>query len=106
VSTAGLPLQYGAGTCILVENVHAWLCRDAVGFYAIDAHCTHLGCLVRLAEAGFLCPCHHSHFGAAGEHISGPAPQGLRYLYVDLDASGRLIIRRDRAADPNDRLIA
>ena len=69
VPTAGSPRQYRAGTRVLVEDARAWLCRDRLGFYAIDAHCPHLGCLVRPQENGFVCPCHDSRFNAAGERI-------------------------------------
>ncbi|MEO8391463.1 MAG: Rieske 2Fe-2S domain-containing protein [Chloroflexota bacterium] len=106
VPTAGSPRQYRAGTRVLVEDARAWLCRDSLGFYAVDAHCPHLGCLVHGFEDGFACPCHHSRFNTAGERISGPAASALRYLYIDLDETGQLIICRNRAADPNDRLMA
>jgi Rieske Fe-S protein len=106
VAAAGSPRQYHAGECVFVEDVRAWLCRDSLGFYAIDAHCTHLGCIVRLDATGFACSCHHSHYSRAGAGEAGPAPRDLRYLYVDLDADGNLIIYRDHAAAPGDRFIA
>ncbi len=62
VPTAGSPRQYRAGARVLVEDARAWLCRDDVGFYAVDAHCPHLGCIVRPTEDGFICPCHQSRF--------------------------------------------
>lgn len=104
--TAGSPRHYRAGTRVLVEDAHAWLCRDEVGFYAVDAYCPHLGCLVRASDDGFACPCHGSRFGAAGTRTASPAARRLRFLYVDLDDTGHLLIRRDRSADPNDRLMA
>jgi Rieske Fe-S protein len=107
VARAGSPRQYRAGTRVLVEEARAWLCRDALGFYAVDAHCPHLGCLVRRSDDGrFVCPGHGSHFNADGQREAGPAAHELRYLYVDLDEAGNLVIRRERSADPNDRLIA
>ena len=104
--TAGSPRQYRAGTRILIEDARAWLCRDATGFYAIDAYCPHLGCLIRPENAGWVCPCHGSRFSASGERVTGGAPRDLRYLYIELDEAGNLKIRRDRSADPNDRLMA
>lgn len=98
VPTAGSPRQYHAGTCVLVRDAHAWLLRDELGFYAIDAGCPHLGGLVRPAAEGWVCPCH-------GRRYSD-ADHGLRYLYLDLDTDGNLIISRARTAHPNDRLIA
>ncbi len=92
---------------VLVEDARAWLCRDDVGFYAIDAHCPHLGCIVRPDGDGFICPCHRSRFTATGEPAAGsPAPSALRFLYVELDDAGQLIIRRNYPTDPRDRLMA
>ena len=107
VPTAGSPRQYRAGSCVLVEDARAWLCRDDVGFYAIDAHCPHLGCVVRPTNDGFICPCHQSHFDALGSPTLGsPASAGLRFLYVELDEAESLVIRRTRTTDPRDRLMA
>ncbi len=106
VPSAGSPRQYHRGTCVLVEDVQAWLCRDDGGFYAIDARCPHLGCLVRQSENGFACPCHRSRFNAAGERESGSAQRGLRCFYIDLDVNGHLVIFRDHTVDPRDRLMA
>jgi len=106
VPTAGSPRQYPRGARVLVEDVQVWLCRDDGGFYAIDAHCPHLGCLVRPIEGGFVCPCHKSRFDAAGERKSGSAPRSLRCLYVDVDTDGHLIISRDRTVDPRERFMA
>jgi ubiquinol-cytochrome c reductase iron-sulfur subunit len=52
-------------------------------FLIMAANCTHLGC-VPLADAGdfgtaggYLCPCHGSHYDAAGRIRKGPAPLNL-----------------------------
>ncbi|XP_011147434.1 cytochrome b-c1 complex subunit Rieske, mitochondrial [Harpegnathos saltator] len=43
--------------------------------------CTHLGCIpipnAGIISGGFLCPCHGSHFDAAGRIRKGPAPTNL-----------------------------
>jgi len=53
--------------------------RDASGFSAYSAVCTHLGCLVKWESARqeFLCPCHAAVFDARGRVVSGPAPAPL-----------------------------
>jgi len=102
----GSPRQYRRGTRVLISESRAWLCCDDLGFYAIDAQCPHLGSLVQCADNGYRCPGHGSGFDAAGKVVSGPAKHGLRYLVVDLDAGGNLVIRRDCLASPDDRLIA
>jgi cytochrome b6-f complex iron-sulfur subunit len=104
--TAGFPRQYARHTLVLVQDARAWLGRDDLGFYAVDATCPHLGCTVRPVESGFACPCHHSTFAADGEVTSGPAKNHLRYLQVDLNHDGKLVIRRECMVSPDDRFIA
>ncbi len=104
--TAGSPRQYRAGTRILIEDARAWLCRDEAGFYALDAHCPHLGCLIRPQDDAWICPCHGSRFNASGERVAGGAPRNLRFFYIELDDAGNLKIRRERSADANDRFMA
>lgn len=106
VPSAGSPRQYRQGDLVLVEDALAWLGLDEVGFYAIDAVCPHLGCLVRRVGGHFLCLCHGSRFRADGSHAEGPALRGMRHLQVDLDDGGRLVIRREKAVAPDDRFIA
>jgi len=47
--------------------------------YAINAVCTHLGCVVPFNEAAnkFMCPCHGSQYDEKGKVIRGPAPKSL-----------------------------
>ena len=104
--TPGRPRQYRKGERVLILKARVWLCYDSIGFYAVEAHCPHLGCLVRPLDNGFVCPCHQSRFDQTGERESGPARRGLRYFYVDLDENGCLVIHNDHLVDPNDRLIA
>lgn len=102
---AGIPRQYARGDRMYITSAGAWLCYDSIGFYAVEAFCPHLGCLLRPTVDGFACPCHHSRFSEAGEPTAGPAARELRYFYVDLDARGHLVIYRNRRVDPEDRLM-
>jgi Rieske Fe-S protein len=103
---AGYPREYQRHTWVLVESARAWLRRDELGFYAVDAACPHLGSLLRPADNGFACPCHRSVFSERGKVLSGPVWKPLRYFQVDLDAEGRLVIRRDHEVTVDDRFIA
>ncbi|MBZ0289682.1 MAG: Rieske (2Fe-2S) protein [Anaerolineae bacterium] len=103
---AGYPREYGRHTSVLVESARAWLCRDELGFYAVDALCPHLGGMVRPAVQGFVCPCHRSIFADNGEPLSGPATRQLRYFRVDLGDDGRLVIERGQTVSPDDRFFA
>jgi Rieske Fe-S protein len=53
----------------------------------LSAVCPHEGCTVvwRAEENGFLCPCHDSHFDAAGARKSGPAARGLDQLPAQVE---------------------
>ena len=54
--------------------------------YAINAVCTHLGCVVPWNKAAnkFMCPCHGSQYDETGKVIRGPAPQSLALAKVDI----------------------
>jgi cytochrome b6-f complex iron-sulfur subunit len=57
------------------------------GVKAFSAICSHLGCVVRWEEAGYIaCPCHDAHFNPqTGAVISGPAPSPLPVYETDVD---------------------
>ncbi len=105
-ATAGNPKSYPVGSLTYIEDARVWLGRDNLGFYAIDAHCTHLGCLVQRQETGFSCPCHGSSFNERGHVTTGPATKPLRYLLVELDNDGNLSINRTQTVSEEERLIA
>jgi len=47
------------------------------GMLALSVKCTHLGCVIRVKEEGFECPCHASAFDKYGEVLSPPATRAL-----------------------------
>ena len=54
--------------------------------YAINAVCTHLGCVVPWNKAAnkFMCPCHGSQYDETGKVIRGPAPLSLGLANVNI----------------------
>lgn len=56
-------------------------------FMALDATCTHLGCMVQWKEDDqrYACPCHAGYFTQEGQVISGPPPRPLRQLPVKIE---------------------
>ena len=78
IIAAGKPDTYAAGTLTYVGETRTYIGRDDKGLYAIDAVCTHLGCLVeQKAGEGFACPCHGSRFAADGQVAERPGQQGI-----------------------------
>ena len=55
--------------------------------YAINAVCTHLGCVVpwNKAENKFKCPCHGSQYNNEGKVIRGPAPLSLALAHANIN---------------------
>lgn len=103
----GKPETYTAGTLTYVGAARAYVGHDSAGLYAIDAVCTHLGCLVEHNVGdGFACPCHGSHFAADGQVQNGPASQPLRHLALDLNPDGQVVVDRSQPAAPETRLAA
>jgi cytochrome b6-f complex iron-sulfur subunit len=102
----GQPDSFFSNSLAYVAEARVYVGRDRGGMYAIDAVCTHLGCLVELAEeGGFICPCHDSRFDAQGQPKTGPATKPLRYLPLWLDPEqGQLLVDRAKAVEPTTRL--
>lgn len=59
--------------------------KDKLETYALNAICTHLGCVVpwNVAENKFMCPCHGSQYDNTGKVIRGPAPRSLALANVE-----------------------
>ncbi len=54
------------------------------GMLAISIKCTHLGCMLRANDDGFLCPCHTSAFDKYGEVLSPPATRALDIFPISI----------------------
>lgn len=88
----GTPQRYSVGTKQYFPNHSLWLFRDEVGFHAISATCTHLGCIaLRNDEGTFHCPCHGSSFDEMGNVKGGPAPKPLVWVELTVSPEGWLV---------------
>jgi cytochrome b6-f complex iron-sulfur subunit len=103
----GKPETYTVDTVTYVGAARAYVGYDSGGLYAIDAVCTHLGCLVeKKTGEGFACPCHGSRFAADGQVQNGPAGKPLRHLALDLNPDGQIVVDRAQPVAPEARLAA
>ena len=88
----GLPSDFQVNSYKSIPAKNVFVLRDAVGFRALSAVCTHLGCIVSQTDWGFSCPCHGSKFDQQGRVIGGPAPKALEWLKVAMNPGGQLTI--------------
>jgi cytochrome b6-f complex iron-sulfur subunit len=98
------PSAYPLDTTTPVADGRAFIKHDERGLYAINATCTHLGCLVKQASAGFACPCHGSQFAPNGAVTQGPAALPLNYAALALNADGKVVVDVSQSVAENVRL--
>ena len=93
---AGLPSDYTIGEVSekFKKEHRVWIIREADGFYALFAKCTHLGCTPRWlkVEEKFKCPCHGSGFRKTGINFEGPAPRPLERYRSRSAEDGQLVV--------------
>jgi cytochrome b6-f complex iron-sulfur subunit len=93
---AGFPGEYNVGEVDTrwKDAFSVWIVREADGFYALIAVCTHLGCSPNWlpAENKFKCPCHGSGFYRTGVNFEGPAPRPLERARIALADDGQILV--------------
>jgi cytochrome b6-f complex iron-sulfur subunit len=92
----GKPEEFPPGTVRKIDDKRVFIFADNEGFYAVSSICTHLGCIVHVAEEGFQCPCHGSKFNKNGNVMSGPAPRNLPWLEMSRHVDGNLVVDASR----------
>jgi cytochrome b6-f complex iron-sulfur subunit len=62
--------------------------------YALNAVCTHLGCVVPWNRAAnkFMCPCHGSQYDETGKVVRGPAPLSLALAHLDFNEADKVVL--------------
>ena len=96
IVNAGRPESYAINSVTMEVNSGIYLVRADEGYFALNAVCTHLGCLTAWnQELGIIkCPCHGSQFKSTGQKIEGPAPKPLPWLKTWLSDDGDLMVDR------------
>jgi cytochrome b6-f complex iron-sulfur subunit len=100
----GKPDEYPSGTRIALDQRRVCVVREGNKVAAISTTCTHLGCIVGLADTGFACPCHGSRFDTDGNVTGGPAPKPLPWFKVTLAPNGELEVDKDTQVEPGSYL--
>src|SRR5512136_303258 len=96
----GLPEEYPPGTRISLDVHRVCVVREGSKLAAISTTCTHLGCIVGVAETGFACPCHGSRFDQDGNVTGGPAPKPLPWFKVTVAPNGEIEIDKGVEVEP------
>ena len=99
VVNMGRPESYQLDSVTLDVDARIFVIHAQEGFFALNAVCTHLGCLTAWnQDLGIIaCPCHGSKFTRTGEKIEGPAPKPLPWLKTWVSDEGDLMV--DRSTD-------
>ena len=100
----GKPEAFPPDTRITLETRRICVIREGTKLAAVSTTCTHLGCIVGLADTGFACPCHGSRFDQDGLVTGGPAPRGLPWYKVSLAPNGEIEVDKDTEVQPGSYL--
>lgn len=95
----GTPEQFPPGTRIALGDQKVAIVREGNKMAAISITCTHLGCVVGVADTGFACPCHGSRFDQDGNVTGGPAPKPLPWYELSLAPNGDLEVDKGKQID-------
>eukprot|EP00401_Gymnodinium_catenatum_P054386 CAMPEP_0117497670 /NCGR_PEP_ID=MMETSP0784-20121206/21302_1 /TAXON_ID=39447 /ORGANISM="" /LENGTH=203 /DNA_ID=CAMNT_0005292699 /DNA_START=64 /DNA_END=672 /DNA_ORIENTATION=- len=101
VTVKGWQDSHGPGARELVQGLKGdatYLILDDnknMADFAVNAVCTHLGCVVpwNKAENKFMCPCHGSQYDKNGKVVRGPAPLSLALAHREEDANGKVLLK-------------
>lgn len=109
VINAGKPESFPLDSVTEDVNSGIYIIHSQEGFFALQAICTHLGCLTAWKpELGIIaCPCHGSKFFVAsegdhkpGDKIEGPAPRPLPWKKMWINDDGDLMVDRSTEVPP------
>jgi len=96
----GRPEEYPPGTRISLDVRRVCIVREGGKLAAISTTCTHLGCIVGVADTGFACPCHGSRFDQDGNVTGGPAPKPLPWFKVTVAPNGEIEVDKGVEVEP------
>jgi nitrite reductase/ring-hydroxylating ferredoxin subunit len=109
VVNMGKPESYQLDSVTLDVDARIFVIHTKEGYFALNAVCTHLGCLTAWKpDLGIIaCPCHGSKFAMfqppgkkPGEKFDGPAPKPLPWLKMWVSDDGQLMVDRSEEIRP------
>lgn len=102
----GMPEDYPVNSVSFLREQQIYIVRTALGFTALSAVCTHLGCITewRADDNLIACPCHGSRFNREGIKVAGPAPRPLPHLSVQLAPDGQIVVDKLNTVPANQVL--
>lgn len=102
----GTPDNFAANSVTYIADQQVYIVSAAVGFSAVSAVCTHLGCITQWKPEldRIACPCHGSKFDKNGMVMNGPAPRPLPHFAMRLMPDGNLLVDKLEIV-PEDRIL-
>jgi cytochrome b6-f complex iron-sulfur subunit len=96
IVNVGKPESFSLDSVTLDATNGIFLVHAQEGFFALNAVCTHLGCLTawKPDSGQIACPCHGSRFSREGVKLAGPAPRPLPWLRTWINDDGDLLVDR------------
>jgi cytochrome b6-f complex iron-sulfur subunit len=96
IVNVGKPESFSPDSVTLDAANGIYLIHAQEGFFALNAICTHLGCLTAWKPdlGQIACPCHGSKFSREGLKLAGPAPRPLSWLRTWINDDGDLLVDR------------
>jgi cytochrome b6-f complex iron-sulfur subunit len=96
IVNAGKPESFSVDSVTLDATTGIFLIHVEQGFFALNAVCTHLGCLTAWKPdlGQIACPCHGSKFSREGVKLGGPAPKPLPWLRTWVNDDGDMLVDR------------
>jgi nitrite reductase/ring-hydroxylating ferredoxin subunit len=78
------------------------VCRDAQGFYGMNAICPHAGCKITdfSTASQVICDCHGAYWDRDGQNGQGPGQASgstLQHYVLCIDASGNITVTSAKA---------
>jgi cytochrome b6-f complex iron-sulfur subunit len=106
IVNVGKPESFSLDSVTLDAINGIFLIHAQEGFFALNAVCTHLGCLTAWKPdlGQIACPCHGSKFSREGVKLAGPAPKPLPWLRTWINDDGDLLVDRSTIIPVNQFL--